>query len=189
MKTKDISVNLTDQKYRWWLDWSNCVFLAILAIVLAFQSLVTYLLNRYSIYPYVGYWTCYWWIGMIDTIVLSGWFLLEALGQNERSMKIAACIYRDLYCPLVGIGLALIGVAYAIVGFFSFFILLDILGASFFLMASIVLIGLTMTLQSMGQEMWTRMSLYTLILVIALYGVTSVIESMIDHRSHKMKRN
>jgi hypothetical protein len=39
----------------------------------------------------------------------------------------------------------------------------------------------------MGQEMWARMSLYALIPAIALYGVTSVIENMLERRSRKRK--
>jgi membrane protein implicated in regulation of membrane protease activity len=104
-----------------------------------------------------------------------------------KNKDISYRIYHDFYCPLVGIGLALIGIAYAIAGFFV--LLGHILGTSFFAVASIVLIGLTMTLQSMGQETWASMSLHASIPVIALYGVTSVIESMMDRRSRKMKRN
>jgi predicted DNA repair protein MutK len=41
----------------------------------------------------------------------------------------------------------------------------------------------------MGQEKWAIISLYALILAIALYGVTSVIESTMDRMGHKMKKN
>jgi hypothetical protein len=195
MKNKDISYNLTDNKYRWWLGGSNYAFPAVVIVAIAalvilptFQASITYLLNNHSIYTHVGYWTCYWFAGTIDMIVLSGWFLLKALRLKERSMKIAARVYRDFCCPLVGIGLTVIGVAYAIVGIFVILVH-QILGASFFLVVSIVLIVLTMTLQSMGQERWAVMSLYALIPAIALYGVTSIIESMLDCNNRKMKRN
>ena len=181
MKNKYISDNFTDQKYRWWLDGSNYVFLAILAIVLALQTFIPYFLQRSSDVQQFGYWTCYWFTGIVDLFVLSGWFLLKTLRLKKRSMKIAARIYRDFFCPLVGIGLALIGVAYAMVGFFVVLVH-QIMGASFFLAVSIVLIGLTMTLQSMSQETLVRMSLYALIPAIALYGLMSVIESVLDRR-------
>lgn len=196
MKNKYISDNLTDQKYRWWLDGSNYAFIAIviviiviLAIILAFQALIPYFLQSLSDSEQFGYWTCYWFTGMIDAIIFSGCLLLhKALRLKGKIMNVAARIYRDFCCPLVGIGLALIGVAYAIVGIFVILVH-QILGASFFLVASIVLIGLTMTLHSMGQEKWAIISLYALILAIALYGVTSVIESTMDRMGHKMKKN
>jgi hypothetical protein len=86
MKKKDISDNFANPKCRWWLDGSNYAFVAVvivmfalLAVVLAVQSLIPYFLQSLSDSEQFGYWTCYWFTGAVNMFVLSCWLLLWLL--------------------------------------------------------------------------------------------------------------
>ena len=88
--TRDISDNLTDPKCQWWLNGNDYAFVAVviamfalLAVILAIQSLIPYFLQRLSDTEQFGYWTCFWFTGAVNLFVLFGWFLLhKSLGRK-----------------------------------------------------------------------------------------------------------
>jgi hypothetical protein len=99
-------------------------------------------------------------------------------------MKITRAFGRDFGCPLGGAMLAIIGIVYAVCGLF-FLVIRQICKPAFFLFVSVILLTVSINLFSIGNAEQSGQIAEIALAIIGCYGVSLVIESMIERRRRK----